>query len=120
MAVDGERSEQADAVDLRLGLQRDADGAGGPVEHAPQRRAGRREEEAVAGDLDERQLAGVGERVVGLGDEEQVLGEQRLDGQLRVVDGQVDDGGAEATAQQSGDERRRAPLRDDGPHARVA
>ena len=69
--------------------------AGGPVEHPAQRGPGGWQQQPMGGDLGEPQLAGVGERVVGVGHDDEVLGEQRLDDQLRVVDGQVDDRRAE-------------------------
>ena len=64
--------------------------------------------------------AELGERVLAVGDDDEVLGEQRLDHQLRVVDGEVDDGGADAAGEQARDEHRRAALGDDRPHVRVA
>ena len=98
MAVDGERGEQTDSVDLRLGL------SGMPTERAA-RSSTRRSAEPAGGsrrrwratsviDSSPASASGWSAWV----DEEQVLGEQRLDEQLRVVDGKVDDGGVEATA----------------------
>ena len=79
-----------------------------------------RQQQPVTGDLGQRQLDGAGERVVELSHQEEVLGEQRLDRQLRLVHGQVHDGGVEAATEQARDQRRRAAFRHDGANAGVA
>ena len=56
--------------------------------------------------------------VVG-GQEEQVLGEERLDHEFGVVDRQVDDGCVELPAEHVGHERRRGAFLDDRTNARV-
>ena len=113
--------EQPDAVDLGL-----APAAATPTDRAA-RSSTRRSAEPAGGsssrwratspsDSSPASASGWSDGV----DQQQVLGEQRLDGELRVVDGEVDDGGVEATAEEAGDERRRAPLGHDRAHAGVA
>ena len=72
---------------------------------------GRRQ--AVAGELGEMDRRALGERVAVAGEQQEVLGEQRLDGQLRLVDGEVDDRRVVLSGQQRRNQHRRAALGDD-------
>ena len=53
-------------------------------------------------------------------EQDEVFGEQRLDDQFRVVDGEVDDRGVELPREHSGDDRGGAALADDGVDPGVA
>ena len=70
-------------------------------------------------ELRERHPIALRQRVVGRRDEHEVLLEQRLGGELEIVDGQVDDGEVEVPGLQLERERRRARLDHDGAHAGV-
>ena len=67
----------------------------------------------MPGELRQRDLVATTERVIRADQQEQVLGEQRLDRELGLVDGQVDDRGVVLTGKQRRDEDGRAALGDD-------
>ncbi len=58
-------------------------------------------------------VVAVGEVVGAVDEQDQVLGEQRLDDEFGVVDREVDDGGVELPGQHPGHDRGRAALADD-------
>jgi hypothetical protein len=70
-------------------------------------------------ELAQRHLVAIGERVLAVHEEEEVFGEERFDDELGIVDREVDDRRVELAREDSGDDRGRAALADDGMHSGV-
>lgn len=119
-AGEGQRRQQADAIDFGLGSQGDAGVGRCPVEHATKCSTGGRQQQRDLVEVGERNDLAVGEGMAVGGEEQQVLGEQGLDDQLGVVDGKVHDGGVELPGEHVGNQRRRGSLLHDCSHVRIA
>ena len=101
------------------GAERDVGRRRGSVEHAPEGGAGRGEQQGDVVEVGQMDQIVRGERMGLVGEQEQVLGEQRLDDELGVVHRQVDHGGVQLAGQHARDQRRRRAVLDDRPHVGV-
>ncbi len=79
--------------------------------------AGRGQQQALVSQVGQGDLGAIGERVAEVDQEVHVLGEDRLDDEVGLVDGQVDHGGVELAGGELGEQGRGGRLHDDGPDA---
>ncbi len=102
---EGQRREQAHAIDFGLCTQGDVGIGGRPFEYPAEGRTGRWEQQWYLVEVHERDDVAVGQGVAVGGEQQQVLRKQRLDDQLGFVDREVHDRPVELTGEHVRDQR---------------
>ena len=94
-AVEGQRGEQANPIDLGLRPKRDVSIDCSAFEHLAKSCAHWGEEKWDLVEVAQRDRVAASEGMVLVSEKEKVLGKERFDHEFRIIDRQVDDGGIE-------------------------